>query len=116
MIRQLTYIDQDVHSPEQLDSLRDRPLTRLSVRDIGLNGIGNPAFSIDHPLRLLHPLEVVVEECNLGTVSSQKDCCRAAVSNFALRRAQYLILTRLLAGSNLWSYAGLDSVALTWHS
>lgn len=93
---QLTYIYEDVHSPEQLDSLRDRPLTRLFVCDISLNSLGNPAFRIDHALRFLHPLEVVVEERDLGAMSGEEDCGRSAVANFALRKGNQYSMPRYL--------------------
>lgn len=74
-----------MHSSEQLDCFRHSLFARLLICDICLDCFRYTAFFFYHSFRLLHPLQVVVEKRDFGSVPGEQYGGRSAVSNLALR-------------------------------
>lgn len=70
-----------MHRPERRDRLPNSLFARLLVCHICLDSRGDSAFCIDHVLCFLGPLEVVVYQGDLGTVSCEEDGSCSTVAN-----------------------------------
>lgn len=62
-----------MHRPEHAHCLLDQTSARVLVRHVGLDDLGCATLVVDHLLGLQGPFEIVVHQCDLGTVPGEKD-------------------------------------------
>lgn len=80
---ELTNINKDMHSPEQLDGLRNSVPAAFFICNIGLYNLCDPALFVNHALCFLRPFDVVVNEGDLCALSGEQNRRCSAVADFA---------------------------------
>lgn len=72
-----------MHRSERCDYLFNSLFARLLFCYICLDDDGSSPFGVDHALRFLDPLEVVVYQCDFGAVPCENYGSGSTVTNFA---------------------------------
>lgn len=74
--------------PKSTDRLFNNTSTSFLICHIGLNNQGRAALTVNHPLRLADPFEVIVHQCNFGAMSRKKYGGCSTVANLSLKRTR----------------------------
>lgn len=72
-----------MHGTPELDRLSHGALARILVGNVCLDDMRDPAFLINHPLRLLCPFHVEIDQRDLGPVTREQDGAGATVADLA---------------------------------
>lgn len=79
----LTNINKYIHGPELFDGLLHGLFAAFFFRNVSLDNYGLTAIEINHALRLLRPVDIVVDQGNFGTLSCEQDRSRTAIANLS---------------------------------